>query len=317
VHKSLWAAALALAACAGLFIAAAQQPAAQPATKTAAKGFIQGRLTWFDRQGKVLGSVGEPSQYRTLSVSPDGKQVAVERTDPQTENRDIWLYDTARRTSTRFTSDPGWEAFPVWSPDGRRIIFTSNRAGQFDLYQKAVDSKTAEELFFKTDGGKGPTGWSPDGRFLIYYTLGQPTHLMLLPFAAPASGERKPVPLIDTKFSSVTGRFSPDGRWIAYTSNESGKNEISVRPFDSAKGVPGPGDPIFISNGGGTTPLWRGDGKEIFYIAAGTVMAVEVDARSGFKPGAPKPLFKVPAGLLFWDVARDSVRFVLPMPDGP
>jgi Tol biopolymer transport system component len=307
---------MAMAACAGLFIAGAQQPAGQPAAKSAAKGFIQGRLTWFDRQGKVLGTLGEPAQYRTLSVSPDGKQVAVERTDPQTENRDIWLFDTVRRTSTRFTSDPGWEAFPTWSPDGRRIIFTSNRSGQFDLYQKAVNSQVMEELFFKSDGGKGPTGWSPDGRYLIYYTIGQPTHVMLLPLAVPSSGDRKPVPLIDMKFSSVTGRFSPDGRWIVYTSNESGKNEIAVRPFDSAKGSPGPGDPLIISNGGGTTPLWRGDGKEIFYIANGTVMAVEVNTSGGFKPGTPKALFKVPSGLLFWDASSDGARFVMPVPDG-
>ena len=114
--------------------------------------------------------------------------------------------------------------------------------------------------------------------------------------------DRKPVPLVDPQFSSVTGRFSPDGRWIAYSSNESGKNEISVRPFDAATGTAG--GPVIVTSGGGRTPLWRGDGKELFYIAAdGMATALEVKAGATFHVGTPKPLFKVPAGLLFWDVA--------------
>jgi eukaryotic-like serine/threonine-protein kinase len=280
------------------------QPPAAPSERSAPRGAIDGRLTWFDRQGKAVGTIGEPGLYRTLSISPEGRRVAVERTDPQTQNKDIWLLDAAGGTSTRFTSDPAWEAFPIWSPDGSRIIFTSNRSGVYDLYQKPASGARAEELLYKSAEGKGPNSWSPDGKFLIYYSLGQPTHLRLLAVDGPA--DRKPVPLVDPQFSSVTGRFSPDGRWIAYSSNESGKNEISVRPFDAATGTAG--NPVVVTSGGGRTPLWSGDGKELFYINSdGMATAVNVKSRATF------PLFKVPEGLLFWDVAPDG-RFLMPVP---
>ncbi len=301
-----------LAAAAALF---AQLPAAPVPERAAPRGAIDGRLTWFDRQGKAVGTIGEQGVYRTLTISPDGKRVAVERTDAQTQNKDIWLVDSASGATTRFTSDPGWEAFPLWSPDGSRIIFTSNRSGVYNLYQKASSGAGSEELLYQSTEGKGPNSWSPDGKFLIYYSLGQPTHLRLL--AADGPADRKPVPLIDPQFSSVTGRFSPDGHWIAYSSNESGKNEISVRSFDPATGTTGA--PTVVTQGGGTTPLWRGDGKELFYIARdGMATALEVRTGATFQVGAPKPLFKVPAGLLFWDVAPntsgDATRFLMPVP---
>jgi eukaryotic-like serine/threonine-protein kinase len=167
-------------------------------------------------------------------------------------------------------------------------------------------------LLYRSTEGKGPTSWSPNGKFLIYYSLGQPTHLRLLAVAGPA--DRKPVPLVDTQFSSITGRFSPDGRWIVYSSNESGRNEVSVRPFDSSTGVAG--SAVVVTSGGGRTPLWRGDGKEIFYVAPdGIATAIEVNAAKGFQAGVPKPLFKVPAGVLFWDVAPDGNRFLMPVPE--
>lgn len=292
-----------------LFVVNAQQPAGQPG-KAAPKGGVQGRLTWFDRQGKVAGTSGEPGLYRTLTISRDGKRVAFERTDASTQNRDIWLLDVASGKATRFTSDPAWEAFPTWSPDGSRIIFTSNRSGVFDLYQKASNGAGTEELFHKSSEGKGPTSWSPDGRFLLYYSLGQPTHVRLLAASGPA--DRAPVPVVDPQFSSITARFSPDGRWIAYTSNESGSDEISVRPFDAARGIPGA--PVVLTSDGGRTPLWRGDGKEIFYFdRAGIVTAMEVNAASGFKAGPPRPLFRAPEGVLFWDVTPDGTRFLMPV----
>ena len=142
MRKTILSAIVVLSAAVALFVVDAQQPAAQSG-KAAPKGSVQGRLTWFDRQGKVVGTSGEPGVYRTLTISPDGKRIAVERTDPpvenQTQNRDIWLIEIASGKTTRFTSDPAWEAFPTWSPDGSRIIFTSNRGGNFDLYQKASE----------------------------------------------------------------------------------------------------------------------------------------------------------------------------------
>jgi eukaryotic-like serine/threonine-protein kinase len=287
----------------------AQQPSAP-------RGAIDGRLTWFDQHGNKVRTIGEPGVYRTLAISPDGKRVAVERTDPETQNKDIWLVDSASGATTRFTSDPGWDAFPTWSPDGRFIVFTSNRGGGvYNLYRKASSGAGNEELLYQSNEGKGPNSWSPDGKFLIYYSLGQPTHLRLLAVDGPA--DRKPAPFVDPQFSSVTGRFSPDGRWIAYTSNESGKNEVSVRPFDAATGSAG--KPVIVTSGGGGTPLWSGDGKELFYIGPdGMATAVEVNAGATFQPGVPKPLFKVPAGLLFWDVSPnssgDATRFLMPVP---
>jgi eukaryotic-like serine/threonine-protein kinase len=292
------------------FVFAFAQQTPGQAGKAPAKGGVEGRLTWFDRQGKVVGTLGEPGIYRTLQISPDGKRVAFERTDPATQNRDIWLVDVASGATTRFTSDPGWEAFPTWSPDGSRIVFTSNRSGVFELYVKAVNGSASEELFYQSSDGKGPNSWSPDGKYIVYYTLGQPTHLRLLSILG---AERKATPLVDPQNTSITGRFSPDGRWIVYSSNESGKNEISVRAFDASTGAVA--NPMVVTNEGGRTPLWRGDGKEIFYVAAdGTAMAMEVKTGGGFQTGNPKTLFRMPAGVLFWDVSPDGQRFLMPAP---
>jgi Tol biopolymer transport system component len=315
VRKNVLSTILVVGASAALVVVHAQQPAGQPG-KAAPKGGVQGRLTWFDRQGKVAGTSGEPGLYRTLTISPDGKRIAFERSDPQTQNRDIWLLEVASGKTTRFTSDPAWEAFPTWSPDGSRIIFTSNRNGVYDLYQKALNDvgngTGTEELLYKSSEGKGPTSWSPDGRFLLYYSLGQPTHVKLLAASGPA--DRAPMPLVDPQFTSITARFSPDGRWIVYSSNESGANEVSVRPFDPATGTPG--TPVVLTSGGGRTPLWRGDGKEIFYLGQdGMVTAMEVNTAAGFKTGTPKPLFKAPEAVSFWDVVPDGTRFLMPVPE--
>ncbi len=270
----------------------------------AARGAVQGRLTWFDRQGNKVGTIGETGIYRTLTVSPDGRHVAVE------QNRDIWLLDVASGAATRFTSDPGWEAFPTWSPDGSRIIFTSNRGGTFDLYEKPVNGSASEVLFYHSSDGKGPNNWSPNGKYLIYYSLGQPTHLKLLSIDGPA--DRVASPIVDPQFTSITGRFSPDGRWIVYTSNESGRDEVSVRSFDPATAAFG--KPVAITKGGARVPLWRNDGKEIVYLTTdGTVTALDVSAGAEFKTGTPKALFQAPSGVLFWDMLPDGSRFLMPV----
>jgi Tol biopolymer transport system component len=266
-------------------LGSAQEPKAGP------RGGIEGRLTWFDRQGKVAGTSGEAGLYRTLTISPDGKRIAVERAEPGTQNRDIWLVDVDGGAMTRLTSDPGFDAFPIWSPDGRRLIFTSNRSGVYDLYKKGADGSANERLFYHSSEGKGPTSWSRDGKFLVYYSLGQPTHLRVLAIAGAA--DRQPVAVVGAKFASITARFSPDGRWLLYTSNESGKNEVSVRPFHAASGEVGA--PILVTRDGGRTPLWRGDGKEIFYLTAdGMVTAMEVNAGNSFQAGPSRPLFGHP-----------------------
>ncbi len=274
-----------------------------------ARGAVEGRLTWFDRQGNRVGTAGEAGVYRTLSVSPDGKRVAAERTEPGTQNRDIWIFYAAGGTGTRLTTDPAWEAFPIWSPDGSRIVFTSNRGGTFDLYQKAANGGGTEELFYKSGEGKGPNSWSPDGKYLLYYSIGQPTHLRLLTVNGPP--ERPATPVVDIRFSSITGRFSPDGRWILYSSNESGMTEVSLRPFDSTTGAIG--NAVVITSDGGRYPLWREDGKEIYYMNGdGIVTAMELTPGKALGKGSPKPLFKAPSGVLFWDVAPDGQRFLMP-----
>lgn len=293
----------------GIVLAAVGLLAAVAQERGGARGGIEGRLTWFDRQGNAIGTVGEAGLYRTLTISPDGKRIAVERTDAATQNRDIWLVEIASGSMRRFTTDPGWDAFPTWSPDGSRIIFTSNRSGVFDLYEKASSGGGSETLLYHSSEGKGPTSWSRDGKFLLYYSIGQPTHVRLLSVPGPA--DRQPVPVVDPQFSSITARFSRNGRWIAYTSNESGRNEVSVRPLDAATGAIG--NPVVVTSDGGRTPLWRGDGKEIFYMnAEGMATAMEVNAGSSFEAGVRKPLFKLPAGVLFWDVSPDGLRFLMP-----
>jgi eukaryotic-like serine/threonine-protein kinase len=288
-------------------LAAGQAPPA--GREGPARGAVEGHLTWFDRQGNRIGTLGEAGVYRTLSVSPDGKRVAAERTEQGTGNRDIWIFDAAGGTGKRLTTDAGWDAFPVWSPDGSRIIFTSNRGGTFDLYRRAMNGDGTDELFYKSGEGKGPNSWSPDGKYLVYYSIGQPTHLRLLAVNGPP--ERPATPVVDNQFSSITGRFSPDGRWILYSSNETGQTEVSVRPFDSATGAIG--NAVVLTADGGRYPLWRGDGKEIYYMNGdGMVMAMEVTPGKTFGKGLPKSLFKAPAGVLFWDVAPGGQRFLMP-----
>ena len=223
--------------------------------------------------------------------------------------------------STRFTFDPAWEASPVWSPDGSHIAFGSNRGGQFDLYEKASNLAGEDELLFKSGDNKLPSGWSPDGRFLLYYFAIAPSQVWLLPLGG-GEANRKPVPLLHSEFDQAQAKFSPDGRWISYLSNESGRDEIYVRPFDpssatgssSAGGTPVTGK-WMVSKGGGRAALWRSDGKELFYLSTdGMTMAVDVSTSGVFQAGVPKALFKVPPGLLFWAVSSDGKRFLLPAP---
>jgi serine/threonine protein kinase/Tol biopolymer transport system component len=284
------------------------------------RGNIQGQLTWFDRTGKVLGAIGDPGLYRTLAISPDGKRIAFERADPENfTHHDIWLYDSVRGVTTRFTFYSGWDGNPVWSPDGSHIAFGGEKpdTGIFNLYQKTSDLAGEEELLFKSEVHKIPSSWSPDGRFLLFFNPTGATHVWVLPLDGTAAN-RKPFQLEQSAFMQAVGRFSPDGHWIAYDSNESGKDEIYVRPFDAAFAA-GPSSSTMItgkwmvSKDGGTVPLWRGDGKELFYLSPnGMAMAIDVNTAGLFQAGIPKPLFKVPSGVVYWDVTSDGKRFLMP-----
>ena len=272
------------------------------------------QLTWFDRQGKVLAKLAEPARYNSLSLSPDGKRVAVSRTNPEnTPNWDVWLLDVVRNTSTRLTYEQVRATFPVWSADGSSVIFDSIRGGEVSLYRKLASGAGDERLLLKSGAEyKYATSLSRDGRFLLY-TVDSPetkTDLWLLPM----QGDPKPTPFLRTAFNERSGQFSPDGHWIAYISDESGSDEIYVREFSSGS-AQGSGDSAgkwLISKGGGTYPRWRGDGKELFYVASGgKLTSVDISTKPVFQAGAPRPLFQLPLGFIGSEVTPDGSRFLI------
>jgi eukaryotic-like serine/threonine-protein kinase len=290
-------------------------------------GPVRGRLAWLDRAGSVVGTFGDLGLYGVVSLSPDGKRVAFERSDPQKPAVwNVWLHDFERGVTTRFTFGSGLEGAPVWSPDGSQIAFCSDKGGTLDLYQKASNLGGGENPVFKSSEDKCPTSWSPDGRFLLYATpIRFPPNLLWFLSLDSSGTVRNSVLIEDSEFNQLDGRFSPNGRWIAYFSDESGRNEIYVRPFDissavrisAAKGPPATGK-WMVSRDGGTNPLWRRDGKEMFYLSLeGTAMAVEVNTTgTTFQAGIPKAMFKVPPGVFYWDVSADGKRFLMASPSG-
>jgi Tol biopolymer transport system component len=261
-----------------------------------------------------------PGYQGFARFSPDGNQIVFSWNGEKEDNWGIYVKMIGTEKPLRLTTDPGEDRYPVWSPDGSRIAFSSNRDGAFNLYQKASNLGTEDVLLFKSSDNKLPSSWSPDGRFLLYYSPIPPVHIWLLPLGGEA--DRKPVRLDNSEFNEAYGRVSPDGRWIAYHSDESGRNEIYVRPADvalltgsSSAGVPPVTGKWMVSKGGGTTALWRRDGKELFYLGLdGSAMAVEVSSGESFQAGIPKVLFKVPQGVLFWDVSADGKRFLMAAP---
>jgi serine/threonine protein kinase len=287
-------------------------------------GMIHGQLAWFDRKGEILGKFGDLGSYRTLAISPDGKRVAFDRADQQNLNtRNIWLYEFARRVTIRLTFDSGMDSDPAWFQDSGHIVFDSLRGAGYGLYRSSANHTGEEETLVKSDEPAVPGGLSPDGRFLLYYSSTSSSRRWLLPLGA--GKDHKPVLVDSSDFRESSPRISPDGRWIAYSSDESGRNEIYVRPFDtsSATGTPAASGThatgeFVVSKDGGVSPLWRRDGKELFYLSSigGTAMAVETKTGGTFQAGIPKPLFEVPQGVLFWDVSPDGKRFLMAAPSG-
>jgi Tol biopolymer transport system component len=280
---------------------------------------------WFDRQGKGLGGAEEPGvQLYGLALSPDGTRAAVSlyRVGQAVSNDDIWLLDFARHTNMRFTFGQGNNRLPVWSPDGSQIIFASNRDGGDNLYQKAASGVKNEELLLKSSYDKFATSWSSEGRFLLYTASDPKTKYDL--WVLPMEGDRKPMPFLRTEFNESDGHFSPDMRWIAYVSDESGNNEIYVRRFSQGSGASlETGSKWVVSQGGGVAPRWRRNGKELYYLAPDRkVMVVEIAADTVFHSGTPKPLFPAPLNPgrlsaplpLSWDVTSDGNRFLFPTP---
>ncbi len=272
--------------------------------------------TWFDRSGKLLGPVGQPGLVLNVSLSPDGKRIAETRGDPG-GGLDIWLRDVARGAASRFTFEPTQERFPVWSPDGSRIAYASDREGVTNLYQKSSSGAGTEELLLKTPEQKYPSDWSADGRFLLFDTVGTKTarDLWLLPLTGDRAQRAPPVPFLQTPFSELQGQFSPgpEGapRWIAYTSNETLREEVFVQTF------PASGAKWMVSTNGGREPRWRRDGKELFYLAPDRkLMSVDVKLGATFEAGVPRALFEIrpPSVSLssnYYAVTADGQRFLV------
>jgi len=269
------------------------------------------RLAWFDRKGAILGTPTDASYgSQTLRLSPDGSRAVVGH--PEASGLNLWLTDLARGGRTRFTySKSGRDEYPAWSPDGTKIAFSSSRAGHEDLYQRAASGAGEDELLLNSDSDKYLWDWSRDGRLLIFHQNNGNggTDLLVLPM--DSQGQRKPILFLRSEFISVNARFSPDGRWVAYTSTDSGSYEIYVRSFPAPAGG---GGKWTVSQGGGVFPHWRRDGKELFYLRPdGELMAVDVSANgAAFQSGIPKPLFKA-SFVLGWDVSADGEKFLFPM----
>jgi len=273
------------------------------------------QFTWMDPQGKVLGAVGEHGSYATMALSPDGRRVAASQLSSQRGDSNIWILDVMRGTSSRLTFNAGRDVNPQWSPDGKSIVFASNRAGHLDVYQKSADGSGDERLLLKSEQDKRPTSWSRDGRYLLYESSDPRTQSDI--WVLPLEGDRRPIPLLRTEFNETGGRISPDGRWFAYQSTESGGPEIYVRPFSpEASRENGGGAKWLVSRNGGAFPLWRGDGKELFYVSLNAqLMAMDVSANPAFQAGLPHALFPLP--LLYAPEVTADGRFLVLAADDP
>jgi len=278
------------------------------------------QISWFDRQGHNLGSAGAVGEHRSMALSPDGAQVA--HIQPgQGSGWQIWLLDMARGANTRLTFMPEGAGTPVWSPDGKRLAFGSIGAATGTgnaLYLKDASNSGTEQLVFRSSQLMYVNDWSRDGRFLVYAELSLKNGMDLWALPDPlAGGDHKPIPLANSAFNEAQGQVSPDSRWLAYASDESGEYEIYVRPFPPGDGRTGKS---LVSSAGGVEPRWRGDGKELFYIGPDTrLMAVDITAGAAFQAGVPHALFATQVTVrtnnsFRYDVTRDGQRFLMVVP---
>ena len=277
---------------------------------------VQRRLVWFDRSGKALGTLGEPDlSGQNPDLSPDGRRVAIDRTAGA--NVDLWLMDLERGTLSRFTSDTAIDAYPIWSSDGRHVAFGSFRGSSMDLFSRPATGAGSETSLLTTPQAKHATDWSRDGRFLLYVSIDPKTGYDL--WALPLGADSKPgtpFPIVQTSFDERDAQFSPDGRWIAYESNESDRSEIYVQRFPKPEGT------FRISTTGGAQVRWARSGNELFYTALdGRLMAVPVrfapDGQT-VDAGVPAPLFVTRLGGALQGAARqqymvsaDAQRFLM------
>ena len=271
------------------------------------------QLTWFDRSGQKAGAIGSAGEHLDVRLSPDGHIAAVTRMDPHLGVPDIWLLDVRRGTEfrlTRETGSPGGNVSAVWSPDGTRVLFSASRkAVRFQMFERPAAGGGEEALVFASGDSVHAEDWSPDGRFIVYSNLPAPTSDLILLRVS----DRQSTTLVASRFNEGNARISPDGRWLAYTSNETGRPEIYLRPFPDGTAS------VLISVGGGSEPSWRRDGHELFYLAPnGGLMSVALTAADVVKASRPTELFRTqippnrqPLGISYAATA-DGQRFLVP-----
>ena len=274
-----------------------------------ASGLASAELVWTGLDGRRIGAVGPPTEYVDFRLSPGDDQLAVAEVDPQSRRPDLRVLDFARGAKLRITYEAATDASPVWSPDGQRIVFRSNRGGLHDLFQKAANGAEPQTLLLHTQNAKYPTDWMPDGGGVVYHTDQRATGSDILLVTADGS---QITPLVQTPFDEMQGQVSSDGRWLAYTSLESGEAEVYVRSLSNATLR------WQVSAAGGTDPRWRGDAHELFYVS-GDSWLTAVEFADG-RPAPPRRLFQIrvsPAGnpyLSNYDVTSDGRRFLLKVP---
>ncbi|MBZ5662512.1 MAG: protein kinase [Acidobacteriia bacterium] len=272
----------------------------------------QRRLVWVNRKGAELPLAAPAHAYRGPRLSPDGRRVAVAIEEQETQT---WLYDLSRETLTRLTFDGIANYNPVWRPDGKRIAFQSSKEGRLNIFWQLADGSGGLERLSTSEYNNAPNSWSPDGQLLAFIQINPTTgyDIWVLRMDDPSTGSgqvRKAQPFLQTPFNEGAPRFSPDGRWLAYTSDESGRNEIYVQPY------PGPGGKSQISTDGGTEPVWNPNGRELFYRSGDKMMAVEIATQPGFAAGKARMLFEgqyvpTPATFPNYDVSPDGQRFLM------
>ena len=265
-------------------------------------------MVWMDRMGKRLGTVGAPGRIASPVISPDGKTILYSLFNVAGDASDLWLMDMARGVPSRGTFRSGISADGIWSRDGSTIVFQSDN---LFIYRKPANGTGKEELLWNSGINNRPQDWSRDGKFVVYMSMsGGATGYGL--WLLPMEGDHKPVPYLLTSFNQGDAQFSPDGKWMAYASNESGQPQVYVQA------IPANGAKWQVSPAGGTQPRWRGDGKELFYISSDQkLMAVSVKSGAAFEAGAPQPLFELdpvfpPMGGRFaYQPAADGQRFLV------